>query len=242
MPEKNISDTIQNILDKNKGFLSLSKLPSLLSNEIRQQLGIKKSGEKVAILQKKIEAAAPDKFMFRKKGQSTYILIPCQSSDIVLGLLNTKKPIETKSINALPFPKPEFIQTVNDLVESGQAKITLTKDYKPQIFLADTRTKPAEPKYIEAVSAPSGEYTQEKFHEAFIALDKGRIAVRICDLRRKLNWPREVFDNMLINLRDKEIIQLRTADASAMTVDEVQDSFIDENGFRRGSVTWNVRQ
>ena len=238
MPEKNISDVIQSILDKNKGFVLLSKLPALLSNEVRQQLGIKKSKENVAILQKKIETAAPDMFMFRKKGQSTYILIPCQSSDIVLAMLNPKKPLDTRSINALPFTKKEFIDTVNALVESGQAKITLTKDYKPQIFLADTQAIPAV-KPVQAVSAPSGEYTQEKFREAFDVLKRGRITVRICDLRRRLNWPRDVFDNMLVALRDAEVIELRTGDTATMTVDEVQDCFIDEHGFRRGLVIWN---
>ena len=46
---------------------------------------------------------------------------------------------------------------------------------------------------------------------------------------------------MLKDLRDREIIQLHTGDASLMTPDEVADCFVDENNFRKGSVTWHVR-
>ncbi len=234
MPEKNISDTIQNILDKNKGFVLLSNLPALLSNEVRQQLGIKKSKETAGILQKKIEAAASEgQFMFRKKGAKTYILTPCEPSELVLGLLSSKKPFDMKTINTLPFTKPEVIETVNVLVEAGQAKITLTKDFKPQIFRAEAVAAPKP-------SVPAG-YTPEAFREAFDLLDNGRIFVRIPDLRRMLNWPRNVFDQMLRDLRDKSIIQLHTADASTMKGNEVEDCFIDENNFRMGTVTYNVK-
>ena len=80
--------------------------------------------------------------------------------------------------------------------------------------------------------------TVGEFHKTFDLLDNGRIFVRICDLRRNLGWPRDVFDKMLRDLRDNDVIQLHTGDASLMTPDEVADCFIDENGFRKGSITW----
>ena len=87
-------------------------------------------------------------------------------------------------------------------------------------------------------------YRQVRFEgvspKTFYALDKGRIFVNIYELRRKLNWPREVFDAMLIKLRDEEIIQLHEGDASTKTPDENADCFIDENNIRMGTVTWNA--
>lgn len=85
--------------------------------------------------------------------------------------------------------------------------------------------------------------TVKDFREAF---DKRAVCfgdilyAKIPDVRRALNWPRNVFDEMLRNLRDVGVIQLRTGDASLMTLEEVKDCFYDENGFRRGSITWET--
>ena len=81
--------------------------------------------------------------------------------------------------------------------------------------------------------------TREAFESAFFALEEGGCGfVRICDLRRRLGWPREVFDDMLRRLSDKSVVQLHAGDVTLMTPDEVQDSFVDENGFRMGTMTW----
>ena len=101
-------------------------------------------------------------------------------------------------------------------------------------IIPKTRENTAE-KTVERIA------TVGEFHKTFDLLDKGRIFVRICDLRRNLDWPRDVFDKMLRDLRDNDVIQLHTGDASLMTPDEVADCFIDENNFRKGSITWHVR-
>ena len=85
--------------------------------------------------------------------------------------------------------------------------------------------------------------TQEAFESAFFALEEGRCGfVRICDLRRRLGWSREAFDSMLCRLRDEEVVQLHAGDVTLMTPDEVQDGFVDENGFRMGTMTWTGRR
>ena len=233
MPEKSIPEIIQSILDKNKGFMILSKLRDSLTTDTKQKLGIK-SKESVGILRKKIETAAGENFMFHSKGSKIYILTPCEPAELVLGLMSSKKPLDTATFKDLPFTKEEIISVINSLLEDGRAKIKLDEKLKPQIFRAAVQEKPRQETITE-------EYTVEQFRRAFRELDRGRIAVRICDLRRKLNWPRDVFDQMLVDLRNQEIIQLRTGDASTMTEDEVKDCFVDENGFRRGSVTWDAR-
>ena len=233
MPEKNIPDSIQNILEKNRGFMVLSKLCKTMSPSLKQRIGIRNT-DSVAVLRRRIENSAEDRFLFVSKGKTVYILIPCNPSDIVLGLLSSQKALDTRTINALPFSKEQFVEIVNDLIDEGKATIKFGKNFGAQIFKADSSS---------AISAmpvhDDSSYTQEQFREAFDALKKGRITVRICDLRIRLGWPRDVFDNMLVTLRDNDIIELRTGDTSTMTVDEVKDCFIDENGFRRGLVIWN---
>jgi hypothetical protein len=83
---------------------------------------------------------------------------------------------------------------------------------------------------------------QEEFKKAFDLLERGDIYVDLFALRRRLGWPRDVFDTMLRSLRDAGTIQLHAGDATTMTPDEIADGFVDENGFRMGSVTWEGAQ
>ena len=81
--------------------------------------------------------------------------------------------------------------------------------------------------------------TRETFESAFFALEEESCGfVRICNLRRRLGWTREAFDGLLCRLRDEEAVQLHAGDVTLMTPDEVQDGFVDENGFRMGTMTW----
>ncbi len=231
MPEKNIADIVQEVLDKSgKPFATLTSLP-------RVKLGLK-SNSPVSQVHKYLESKLEDRFMFVKNGRKMYILKPCEPSELVLSALSKTVAKSPKVIaNSLPFLKrPEFVAVLNELINNGQAKTILTADLEPRVMLAD---RPAT--VSESKPTSSRAYTQQEFKKAFDELDRGKIFVRICDLRRELNWPRKVFDNMIKNLRDAEVIQLHTGDASLMTPDEVNDCFVDENNFRMGSVTWYAR-
>ena len=238
MPEKNIADLIQSLLEKNKGFMIATKMRDVIGAEARRVLGIKTkdTGKNVA---RRIEKAMPGKFMLHMKSNRTYLLIPCEPSELVAGLLSPQKAFDMRIINGFPFTKVEFYEILNGLIDEGRAKVNFTEKGAPKIF-GVTGVKAVRSEAVKSVVA-DGEYTVEKFREAFDECDKGRIFVRICDIRRKLGWPREVFDGMIRDLRDKEIIQLHTGDPSLMTPDEVADCFVDENNFRKGTVTWNVR-
>ncbi len=60
--------------------------------------------------------------------------------------------------------------------------------------------------------------------------------VRINEMRDKLGWKRNEFDNMLINLRNSGKIQLMEADITLMSDKEIDKMFVDENGFRMGTI------
>ena len=233
MPEKNVSDLIQSILEKNKGFMLATRLADSIGADAKYKLGIRK-GDSGRIIRRKIEQSTEDRFIFRLKGRSVYILIPCEPSEFVLSLLSENKAFDARILRNLPFTKAEFYALVNELTDEGRVKTKYDDNGRPKIYRAGETVKFARPE-------SEGNYTQEKFREAFDALDKGRIFVSIPDLRRRLGWPREVFDDMVRDLRNRRIIQLHTGDASLMTADEVLDCYIDENNFRMGTVTWHVR-
>ena len=85
------------------------------------------------------------------------------------------------------------------------------------------------------------DYTQAKFRKAYEELHIFREFVRICDLRRKLDWPREAFDGMIRTLRDNRIIRVIPANEADMTKDEIQDCFVDESNTIMGLITWYGR-
>ena len=234
MPEKNIADIVQEILDeKGRLFMKIKDLP-------KDKLGIKRSAS-VAQIQKYLEAETGDKFMFRKVDRAQSIIKPCDPSDFVLAALSTttpKKPDDVKNFVSL-LNKKEFAVVLNELIIQGRVRTIYTQTLQPKLLLVDAVTH--ERVLAKDNSTPVGTYSQEKFKEIFDELNKYRRFVRICDLRRTLNWPREVFDNMVIKLRNSETIQLHSADASTMTPDELKDCFVDENNFIRGLVNWNVR-
>ncbi len=242
MSDKSISDLIQSILDKNKGFMTISKLMASLSKDAKSQLGIK-SGDTGKIIRHKLEQSLSDCFMFSAKGRIVYILTPCEPSELVLNLLSPKKALDTRTISSLPFTKAVFISIINDLVDEGKAKIKVDDKFiRPKFFSVEAnKIQAVKIESSKNKSDDTGDYTREKFREAFDSLDKGRIFVRICDLRRKLGWPREVFDEMIRKLRNEVIIGIYIADESVMTQDELNDCFVDENNYRMGTVAWNVK-
>ena len=93
---------------------------------------------------------------------------------------------------------------------------------------------------MEGAPEPRAEaVTREALESAFFALEEKSCGfVRICDLRRRMGWPREVFDDMLRRLRDDGAVHLHAGDVTLMTPEQVEDGFVDENGFRMGTMTW----
>ena len=80
------------------------------------------------------------------------------------------------------------------------------------------------------------------FHEAWNELHKAREFPRIPDLRRKLDLPREVFDEEIRRLRDSMTVQLMQADGRRFTPDELADCWVDENNYRMGTIDWDNRR
>ena len=120
---------------------------------------------------------------------------------------------------------------MNELSESGRIKIILNEKFEARIMLSDGHSKKK--------NESSGEYTRERFKEAFDELEKGRIYVSIPQLRKKLAWPHEVFDDMIYRLRNDETVILHVTEAGKYDPEEF---FYDEDNNRMGMVTWNDRQ
>ncbi|MBR0247806.1 MAG: hypothetical protein IJQ70_02425 [Synergistaceae bacterium] len=232
MLEKNIADLIQSVLEKNRGFMLATRLPDFIGAEGKYKLGIRK-GDSGKIIRRKIEQSAEDRFIFRMKGRSVYIIIPCEPSEFVLSLLSENKAFDARILRNLPFTKAEFYALVNELTDEGRVKTKYDDNGRPKIYRAGEIPTPG------PVNPVGGDYTQERFREAFDKSDKGRSFVRIFKMRRYLKWPNDVFDEMTLKLLREGKIFVHPADPTVLSKDEYNDGFMDEFGHMKGTMTWN---
>ena len=202
---------------------------------MRRKLGFMKKNMPVKNIMKIIEPLAEDRFIFRKKGNIQYILVPCDPSEFVLAVLSDK-PVSPKVINrTLPFNKQDLINMLNELEEAGKIRIILNENFEPRIILSDIHEGHEES--VRSIKS-SGEYSRERFKAAFDELERGQTFVNIPELRKKLAWPHDVFDEMIRKLRDEGYVQLQKTEVGNF---ELEDFFYDEYGARRGMVRWHER-
>ena len=249
MPDnaKKIADAIQKILDANNGFMPISSLDKHMSRDLKAELGFK-SADPMKIKAKKLIAATGDRFILRDKRRSSkgksqmsyYILTPCDPAELIVALLSREEEMTPKGLaRRMPFTNRDVCTLLNELVKSGKVQTMYDEMLEPKVFLA-SGVSPAQGGGKDQSPQP-GKYTQAKFREAYDELHRSREFVRICDLRRSLNWPREVFDEMVRRLRDSMAIHMAQAENRYYTPDELADCWVDENNYRMGTIDWNGR-
>lgn len=241
MPENNAADIIQEIIDKQKRpFMTVRSLTLSLGAKLRRVLGIEEC-KSITEIKHVLEPQISNRFIFHKKGQVLYILVPCDPVDLVKAELSQDHPKGTAGIaRVLPFSKAEVSEILNHLLDTGEAKLILNELLDTRIIATGHKDNKHEPD-SDSNSGYCSSDDKEDFIDAINELDRGNYFVKIPALRKRLGWPREKFDDMLRFLRDREIIQMHVADDTIMTPDEVSNCFIDENNYRMGTVTLNAR-
>ena len=239
-----ILSELQGILNKRRGFVAFSQVLSYLSKDLRDKLYIK-SNTTPRVVKQKILPVVEENFIIHKKGVAEYIMLPREPEEFVFAWLSEDKPVALNELVRLlkPFRKQEVLAMMTDLVNAGRVRVQFEDSYKVSLFACGAGHEAvSESRQAPKVQAFRPEnYTLAKFRKAYDELHTFREFVRICDLRRKLDWPREAFDGMIRALRDNRTIRVIRADESMLTQDEIQDCFIDENNIRMGLITWNGR-
>lgn len=240
--DKSVADAIQSILDKDKAlFMSKSRLSSNMNKALKDKCGIK-SNDGAKIFMKKLEAVVGDRFMFRWKGGIYYIMLPCDPAEIVLSRLASKPSMTPKGLayNS-PLTYGDISAIVNELIADGRVGVKLNEKLEAHVYAVKEVSGGRGGGTVIERPRSGGEYTMAEFRRAYDELHREWEFVRICDLRRALNWPRGEFDEMLRSLRNSMTVQLMQADESLMTKDEIRDCWIDENNYRMGTMFWNDR-
>jgi hypothetical protein len=233
MADQNITEQLVEFLRSKKvDFITLSGLPTSL----KKGLGLK-SNAKPGEIGKSLAPYLGKKLEIRKKGNSSYLCLAQPLDEMVFHVLSPKGGETVGQLGKkVPLKKEELYEPLNTLIDKGLIQIKLSKSLLSCVYRASAEAPKSTPDAPQIKEEPR---TEEQFRAAFRELERGQIFVYIHELRRRLKWPKEEFNAMLQKLRDAGTIQLYTGDATTMTPDEVADGFVDKNGFRMGSITWN---
>jgi hypothetical protein len=216
--EQNMTERLAAFLQEKKtDFISMSETGKD-GRELKKRLGLKGSVKK---------AVAPhlgERLIFKKAGNSTYLCFNMPDDILMFRIVQARAGLSPKAMSKnIPFKKDDFLAVLNRLSERGAIRaMKFNKDFMPLLYPAEE--KPG--------------ISEKTFRDAFQELESGKFYVRICDMRRRLNWPAQEFDAMLKNLRDAGQLQLQGGDTDFFTKQDMQDSFVDENGFIMLTMKW----
>ena len=169
---------------------------------------------------------------------------------------NLKKTLLQTLADDVPLSKAEFLAVFNRMLDAGQLQVTSVDDkfaiqgvrlvtsgfghqtsgFREENFTSDH--SPLATSHSQLKSHVPTKSDVDLFHEAFDKLDRGRIYVRICNMRRELGWSEERFNTLLRELRANGTIQLHAGDVSTLTEEDVNLSYTDEYNFFYATLTW----
>ncbi|MDR2178667.1 MAG: hypothetical protein LBP21_00025 [Synergistaceae bacterium] len=235
--EQNITEQLVEFLrNKKADFIKLTDFKKEVTEPLRTQFKIN-SKSTVSTIQQSLEPHLGDILVFLKKGGAVSLSFkpkppeppkPPDPPEVLLFRIIQNQPGETPGTiikKASPLKKEACLDVLNSLLEQGRVRaLKLNNKYVPVLY----------PGTLSKVI----EVSEEAFREAFQKLEQGNFYVRICDMRRHLAWPKQEFDTVLKSLRDEGKIQLQVGAIDLFNEQDIQDSFVDENGFRMLTLRW----
>jgi hypothetical protein len=241
--EEIFREALQGILSSGKrDFLPVKTVRDRLPVLVRKQAGIesRQLGQKAVI-----NALAPllgDGFALYKKGNTQYLGVKLTVRDMVMQCLKKNPGISSKRLkNKLPVSQADYLDVINELLEEGI--IICSKIYKDHVIAALYPENPC----IKLEGSPSVDGKNlptnpaekiSRFRKTYLKIGGGRPYVYIHEMRHVLKWPKDIFDQVLLELSQKDIIVLQGGDPSRLTDGERRDSFTDNLGYLRVTVSW----
>ena len=157
---------------------------------------------------------------YRKQGRKLY---SNEAVDVIKYQNNPAGQSADYVENVNQAPIAEFVQRIANLAQSvNNASKNVDENGEP---FQSVLSKSENESYNQTTDNDYSEFSIKNFKKALDTNDKGSVFVRICDVRNTLDWPHEVFDNMLKYLRDKRIISLHILETAGMTEKNIEDSF-----------------
>lgn len=252
---KRLTELLSKIKEKEgKSFVTLSGLFGTPTKGDQQLFGLPPKKLTGPQIEKAIRPYLGDTLTLLK-GSKSYVAFNMPLNDLVCDALRIKMqkgPFSPGQVGQhLPMVKATFVQSLNTLIAAERITVSVGDDYKVKITSVRSETQASDGEKQErsgAKTTPTSLHSlfdtgqvsdKQAFCDAFDDLDRGGnvIFVRICNMRRKLGWERERFDEILRKLRTDRVIQLHAGDSATLTQEDVTLSFTDENNMFYATVT-----
>ncbi|MDM8522671.1 hypothetical protein QUF80_04795 [Desulfococcaceae bacterium HSG8] len=231
--EKEISDLLKK---KEKNYLTVRQVRDGLSTATLNFFRLKKEKSNPADVLKKLEPHFGNSLQnydgYRK---TKYIGFKMSLGEILFKKIEQNPGLSQKKLSMnIPMTITDYIPVLNDLLKAGKVLCTFNEKRTPMLEVSQKIPISLEAEKSEMKTVND----RDAFKAAYDEVGRGRDFVRIHSIREYLNWSREHFDSVLIELRGSYTIRLHGGDPSTMTEKEIQDSFMDEKGRLRINVTW----
>lgn len=253
-------DVLVDLLRRNdRNFMSLSMVKAKLRKAERESLDISTSSS-AQVVGERLAPYLGERLAILTGARSRFLAFNQPLMAFVHEAIQSKPGSTPKGLARLmPFKKAVLLEELNGLLASGDVTCKLNDRYEPKLYPANASAgcasaKPgAQPSHVEPVAASEASPVQtdppsdeppcrlddrQAFASAVRECDRGQMYIRICNVRRRLDWPRARFDAMLETLRDEGVIQMHGGDVSTMSEQDVRDSYMDENNFLHLTLTW----
>ncbi|MDR2706358.1 MAG: hypothetical protein LBC02_11325 [Planctomycetaceae bacterium] len=220
-----------------KNYISFAALFTKLGKTGRNLFGLTGTKPPNAVIEKSLHSYLGSAFMILKGSRTSFLAFKLPIDEIVFEAFRIKfqkGPFSPGQLTQhMPMKKDEFIACFNRLLEAGRISVSVNSEFKVTVRSIGTSESTVNSTPTPQIQASSHSPQDDRtlFRETFDDLDKGRIFVRICNLRRKLGWDEERFNSLLRQLRLEGIVQLHAGDISSMSEEDIAQSFTDENNF-----------
>ena len=215
---------------KNKDYLTVNQVRGGLSSGSRKHLGLKAAAKTGDIL-KALRPYLKNDLQEYQGPRYKYIGFRMSDEEILVRKIRQMPGISSKQLRkGAPIINRKVVKALNMLFRTGRVAFRLREqDHVPLLEISDK---------VEA-SADAGDDISA-FKAAYEEVGQGRL-VYIHRIRENLNWSRERFDRVLMELRSNYSIQIQGGDPSIMTETEIRNSFVDERGNLHISLSWRKK-
>lgn len=229
-----IEEEITKLLKKRgRMFMTLTQLRDRLPMRVIRQLGHKDKKVNVSQVRASLLPYLGGELREFKGPRSRCIGLNLDDSDLVLRMIQEKPGLSSKRLRQLlPLVNAEFMVAFNSLHRTGRILFALDETSHIPCSIATSSTPP------QVVEGDTWMDQWNQFKKAYEEVAQGKRFVRIHQIRQRLLWSPEIFNGVLRRLRDDYDVQLQGGDPALMTPAEIEDSFIDEHGRLRLTITW----
>jgi hypothetical protein len=215
-----------------KDYLTVKQVVAGLPSAPRKRLGLTTSQPVTALLRQLTPHLGP-RLQVYKGSRSSYIGRNLSPEELIVGCIRQRPGVSSKQLGTqLPLMKKSYLTALNALLKTGSVVCTLRDNHTPCLMIADASAPLPEPTSVES------ENDRVAFKVVYDEIGQGSDFVRIHRLREALEWPRERFERVLMDLMGDYTVELHGGDPSLLTATDLRNSYTDRHGTLFITLSW----